>query len=307
MAAAVSSKPASAKITLKVTPEKLRAILYQEDKLQSPLPDLKPEREASTVPSNTASLNAVTVDTTMSMTNGDATITDSAPETPGQPGTPSMAPPTKKGVKRAAPGVNGEPRDRKKPGPKKKKLDDGEMKSDRNHKLGPKANQGAINAGLRALDRSGKPCRKWVKGSFTIKSFTGVTWDISRWAAPAQAKPETEGAVDVATCDKAAKESDVKTTSKVPKTKTKPAEVGSKDASVASASAPASASATPTPTDVAASPTAVASAATALGEKKVGNEAKTEEAQDVDMQDASSSSVPSLATNSPLPPAIAAA
>ncbi|PHH50294.1 INO80 complex subunit 4 [Ceratocystis fimbriata CBS 114723] len=298
MAAAVSSKPASAKVTLKVAPEKLRAILHQEDKLQSPLPDLKPEREASMAPSNTASLKAVTVDTTMPTMNGDATITDSAPETPGQPGTPSMAPPTKKGVKRAAPGVNGEPRDRKKPGPKKKKLDDGEMKSDRNHKLGPKANQGAINAGLRALDRSGKPCRKWVKGSFTIKSFTGVTWDISRWAAPAQAKPETDGAADVAACDKAARESEVKTTSKVSKTKTKPAEVGSKDAS---------ASATPTPTDVAASPTAVAPAATALGEKKAGNEAKTEEAQDVDMQDASSSSVPSLATNSPLPPAIAAA
>ncbi|KAJ4583313.1 hypothetical protein HRR86_003708 [Exophiala dermatitidis] len=49
------------------------------------------------------------------------------------------------------------------------------------HKLGPKANQGAINAGLRALDRSGKPCRKWVKKSFTLKSFTGVTWELPSW------------------------------------------------------------------------------------------------------------------------------
>lgn len=57
------------------------------------------------------------------------------------------------------------------------------------HKLGPKANQGAINAGLRALDRSGKPCRKWAKGSFTLKSFTGVIWDIPRWTAPP--KPTT--------------------------------------------------------------------------------------------------------------------
>ncbi len=24
------------------------------------------------------------------------------------------------------------------------------------------------------LDRSGKPCRKWARGSFTLKSFTGV-------------------------------------------------------------------------------------------------------------------------------------
>ena len=42
------------------------------------------------------------------------------------------------------------------------------------HKLGPKANQGAINAGLRALDRSGKPCRKWNKKPFQLKSFTGI-------------------------------------------------------------------------------------------------------------------------------------
>lgn len=52
------------------------------------------------------------------------------------------------------------------------------------HKLGPKANQGAINAGLRALDRSGKPCRKWAKGGFKLKSFTGVVWEIPRWTAP---------------------------------------------------------------------------------------------------------------------------
>lgn len=53
-------------------------------------------------------------------------------------------------------------------------------------KLGPKANQGAINAGLRALDRSGKPCRKWSRGKFEIKSFTGAAWGIGRWTAPAK-------------------------------------------------------------------------------------------------------------------------
>lgn len=55
------------------------------------------------------------------------------------------------------------------------------------HKLGPKANQGAINAGLRALDRSGTPCRKWQKGSFQVKSFTGTVWEIPRWRAPPKA------------------------------------------------------------------------------------------------------------------------
>lgn len=52
------------------------------------------------------------------------------------------------------------------------------------HKLGPKANQGAINAGLRALDRTGKPCRKWEKTGFRVKSFTGRIWEIPSWKAP---------------------------------------------------------------------------------------------------------------------------
>ena len=53
------------------------------------------------------------------------------------------------------------------------------------HKLGPKANQGAINAGLRALDRSGRPCRKWERKPFQLKSFTGVVWELPSWRAPA--------------------------------------------------------------------------------------------------------------------------
>jgi len=112
-----------------------------------------------------------------------------------------MPPPTegvkKKGVKRSS-GValdaNGLPKPRGKPGPKKKaRLEDGSIDHSSTaprttttaaHKLGPKANQGAINAGLRALDRTGKPCRKWQKGSFKLKSFTGVIWEIPRWKAP---------------------------------------------------------------------------------------------------------------------------
>jgi len=52
------------------------------------------------------------------------------------------------------------------------------------HKLGPKANTGAINAGLRALDRSGKPCRRWGHKPLVIKSFTGAQWAMSTWDAP---------------------------------------------------------------------------------------------------------------------------
>lgn len=54
------------------------------------------------------------------------------------------------------------------------------------HKLGPKANQGAINAGLRALDRTGKPCRKWTKKTLMLKSFTGVQWVMPSWRTPKQ-------------------------------------------------------------------------------------------------------------------------
>lgn len=52
------------------------------------------------------------------------------------------------------------------------------------HKLGPKANQGIINAGLRALDRTGKPCRKWDKTGFRVKSFTGRVWELPTWRTP---------------------------------------------------------------------------------------------------------------------------
>lgn len=51
-------------------------------------------------------------------------------------------------------------------------------------KLGPKANQGAINAQLRALDRTGKPCRRWGKKGITLKSFTGINWDLAYWQTP---------------------------------------------------------------------------------------------------------------------------
>ena len=62
-------------------------------------------------------------------------------------------------------------------------------------KLGPKANQGAINAGLRALDRSGKPCRKWEKKVFSLKSFTGVAWSVPTWRSPKKTMVDENGDV----------------------------------------------------------------------------------------------------------------
>ncbi|KAK9325491.1 INO80 complex subunit Ies4-domain-containing protein [Lipomyces orientalis] len=48
-------------------------------------------------------------------------------------------------------------------------------------KLGPKANQGSINAQLRALDRSGRPCRRWTKIPLELRSFTGWEWSVVTW------------------------------------------------------------------------------------------------------------------------------
>lgn len=57
-------------------------------------------------------------------------------------------------------------------------------------KLNPKASAGIINANLRALDRSGAPCRKWKRAPFAIKTFTGAVWlSGSTWEAPAKPKP----------------------------------------------------------------------------------------------------------------------
>ena len=59
-------------------------------------------------------------------------------------------------------------------------------------RLGPKANTGAINAHLRALDRTGSPCRKWERKPFQLKSFTGVQWHLPSWRAPQPSKVEEE-------------------------------------------------------------------------------------------------------------------
>ncbi|KAL2018837.1 hypothetical protein VTK56DRAFT_326 [Thermocarpiscus australiensis] len=194
-----TSKPTLV-VTLKAPSKKLRAILD---------PDYVTEdTPAKQSPATSATLLA-----------GAASITenasDSAANTPAD-GTPapqssSMGPPTegpkKKGVKRSAgAAINGNdgPKVRGKPGPKKKqKFENGITEGGRSglapHRLGPKANQGAINAGLRALDRSGKPCRKWTKGSFTLKSFTGVVWEIPRWTAPPKPRPDESASVDEST------------------------------------------------------------------------------------------------------------
>jgi hypothetical protein len=51
-------------------------------------------------------------------------------------------------------------------------------------KPGPKANPGGINAGLRALDRSGRPTRRWQKVSYPVHSLSGYTFHAVTWISP---------------------------------------------------------------------------------------------------------------------------
>ncbi|PVH84594.1 DUF1711-domain-containing protein [Cadophora sp. DSE1049] len=192
------SSKASMMVTLKLSPKLLRRFVpapVAEEKVAKIEKEESPSKESSSTISNTLPV--------ATSSNGDVP-SESAANTPVAASTPvpsSMPPPTevvkKRGVKRSGPalGPDGLPKPRGKPGPKKKaRLEDGSIDHSASapraangtaaHKLGPKANQGAINAGLRALDRSGKPCRKWQKGSFKLKSFTGVVWEIPRWTAP---------------------------------------------------------------------------------------------------------------------------
>ncbi|KAI0201947.1 INO80 complex, subunit Ies4 [Astrocystis sublimbata] len=196
-----SNSKSLATVTLKVPSSRLRKILdpsWTEEET--------PKKDSAA--SSPVALN----DVPAVVTSQDDNASPSSPGTPAAGGTPSqtpMGPPTdnlkKKGVKRSAAAANNDPtaKIRGKPGPKKKaRLEDGTIDPNGRpggsayHKLGPKANQGAINAGLRALDRSGAPCRKWTKGGFRLKSFTGVLWEIPRWTAPS--KPQPEAATDEA-------------------------------------------------------------------------------------------------------------
>jgi hypothetical protein len=193
--------------TLRVSPINLRRIIDPSSiKEESPV---KASPDTSTTLANEASAP---------VSNGD-NGSESNPGTPAPSGTPSqgaMGPPSeslkKKGVKRAANGGDPMAKIRGKPGPKKKQRmdegagDSGARNTSTYHKLGPKANQGAINAGLRALDRSGAPCRKWARGGFKVKSFTGVTWEIPRWTAPHKPTPETSSQESPASADSSNKE-----------------------------------------------------------------------------------------------------
>ena len=124
---AAASKPGRFVVTLKVSPQRLRAVA-DPDSVMEDAP-AKPSPAPSATPTTTAAAGAAATAPSSHAENG----TDSAANSPPADGTPAaqsagMGPPAegpkKKGVKRsagaAAANGNGEPKLRGKPGPKKK-------------------------------------------------------------------------------------------------------------------------------------------------------------------------------------------
>ncbi|PNS17377.1 hypothetical protein CAC42_7060 [Sphaceloma murrayae] len=195
----------------KTSKQSKRIVLRLRPDLLAAFPsDSAPKESAS----STASQNGTPKpkDEHMSESNGTplpASVTDNTPDPEGvkRKSLGGPRPGSKRNSSTAAIDSLTKPKGR--PGPKKKpRLADGTIDRSNDstkpaatgptpaaHKLNPKANTGAINANLRALDRTGKPTRKWERRGFALKSFTGVNWDIGSWSAPVRTSSAFSGDV----------------------------------------------------------------------------------------------------------------
>ncbi|KAF2219083.1 INO80 complex, subunit Ies4 [Elsinoe ampelina] len=211
MSATTMTSSTPAKNSSKTPKQSKRITLRLRPELLSKFPsDSSPKEQDS---STTSQLGTPKVDHTdkASESNGTPMPASIAEDTPDPEAIKKKGPGARAGIKRTASSaaIDGAPKPKGRPGPKKKpRLADGTI--DRSgdaakpvapttttaaHKLNPKANTGAINANLRALDRTGKPCRKWDRKGFALKSFTGVNWAIGSWSAPTRASSTFSGDV----------------------------------------------------------------------------------------------------------------
>lgn len=184
-------------VVFKISPTQLSRFL--------PKPTPKKTSKVKSTPStvSTPIAASATAPVPASSPNADASENNTTPA-PGTTDAPKKkVTVAKAGTKRGMGSLDGGPKGRGRPGPKKKpRVDDGAIEpngkpnggavTNGTHKLGPKANQGAINAGLRALDRSGTPCRRWQRKPIQIKSFTGVVWELRSWRAPRPTLPNED-------------------------------------------------------------------------------------------------------------------
>ncbi|KAJ5935732.1 hypothetical protein N7466_005279 [Penicillium verhagenii] len=176
--------PSSLVVTLKLSPKALRQLLGEP--LDGNSPDVNLDKSADRAsPASSAEVPAVRPSSADNGSDVDAASTPAAGATPGDTPQRKGVPGPKPGNKRSNGQSDAASRSRGRPGPKKKpRLDEGggdAGKPAANHRIGPKANTGAINAGLRALDRTGAPCRKWDRQPLKLRSFTGVAWELPAW------------------------------------------------------------------------------------------------------------------------------
>ncbi|KAL9134217.1 MAG: hypothetical protein Q9175_004603 [Cornicularia normoerica] len=185
-------------VNLKLSKDKLTRFPHEQIVRKSSQPKRSPLSTSTTVPPDEPAISApIKSEPDNSPPSNESGPTSSPVKDVMQEGLPAP----KTGVKRElGAGVESDDKDKPKNPPRKRARPEGKPDgrtaaarlakgtsgpgAGTSHKLGPKANQGAINAGLRALDRTGKPCRKWEKTGFRVKSFTGRTWEIPSWKAP---------------------------------------------------------------------------------------------------------------------------
>ncbi|KAJ5782128.1 hypothetical protein N7457_003902 [Penicillium paradoxum] len=157
---------------------------FQIKSSQNNTPDIKGTDQSS--PASSAELPLVRPSSADNGSDADAISTPATGATPGDTPRRKGVPGPKPGNKRTKEQTDPTAKSRGRPGPKKKpRLDEGDAtKVPAAQRLGPKANTGAINAGLRALDRSGSACRKWERKPLQLRSFTGIMWQLPSWRTP---------------------------------------------------------------------------------------------------------------------------
>ncbi|GLI79901.1 hypothetical protein PoHVEF18_008243 [Penicillium ochrochloron] len=199
-AGAAKNAPTTLVVTLKLAPKALRQFLDEipeSPETKTPEPTSNPDKPTEqSSPASSTEAPAARPSSADADSNADANSTPATGATPGDTPRRKGIPGPKPGTKRANGQMEPVARVRGRPGPKKKaRLDEGGEpgKVSVAPRLGPKANTGAINAHLRALDRSGAPCRKWERQPLKLRSFTGVMWQLPAWGSYKLAKLESDG------------------------------------------------------------------------------------------------------------------
>ncbi|KAJ5496305.1 INO80 complex subunit Ies4 [Penicillium fimorum] len=178
-------------VVLKLSEDSLRQFTSPNIKsIQNNTPNIKTNDNSS--PASSTELPTVRPSSADNGSDADANSTPATGVTPSDAQRRKGVPGPKPGNKRTKEQTDSTAKSRGRPGPKKKpRLEEGDAtKIPAAQRLGPKANTGAINAGLRALDRTGAACRKWERKPLQLRSFTGIMWQLPSWRTPGISKSD---------------------------------------------------------------------------------------------------------------------